>query len=151
MCLVWLVPAVLLSSTVGGFTSRRAGLRVIHELQDELGDLWPISDLDKIICKSTIHSPITSRMWESTDTLDEALPYIGGNYSYRPSKYVFPSNTPADRRNKFAPDRPPVQLFFYATLPVVFAAGCAMALSCITPTIGLGCRLLSPPFTENGH
>jgi len=151
MCLVWLVPAVLLSSIVGGFTSRRAGWGVIYELQDKLGHLWPISDLDKTICEYTIHSPISSHRWKSTDTLDEALPYAGGNYSYRPSKCVFPSNAPADRRNEFAPYRSPVQLLFYATLPVVFAAGCAMALSCITPTIGLGCRLLSLPFTKNRH
>ncbi|KAF8243118.1 hypothetical protein K440DRAFT_637818 [Wilcoxina mikolae CBS 423.85] len=143
ICLVWLVPAVLLSSIVGGFMSRRSGLWVIyelrHELQHKLGEEWSISDPNKLLCESTIHSPISSSEWEPTnEPLDKALPYVGGNYSYRPSKHIFPSNAPADRRHEFVRERSTVELYVYSTLPVVIAAGCAMALSCVTPTIGLG-------------
>ena len=149
MCMVWLVPAVYVSVVLGAFTSRRAGLQVIHELQNELGDMWPIASPDRGESISAVRVPGTPttghihHLFNSRDPLDKALPWEGGNYSWRPSKRLAPSSDSRARSGPAPRDRPLVLAYTYATLPVIFAAAIAILLSCLTPTFGLGCRL--PP------
>ena len=151
MCMVWLVPAVYVSVVLGAFTSRRAGLQVIHELQSELGDMWPIASPNRSESISAVRVPGTPTI-NSHDPLDKALPWEGGNYSWRPSKRLAPSSDSRARSGPAPRDRPLALAYTYATLPVIFAAAIAILLSCLTPTFGLGCRLppLPPsPFSFN--
>ena len=157
MCMVWLVPAVYVSVVVGAFTSRRVGLRVIRELEDELGDMWPIASPDDSVSISAIRVPGTPttdhihHLFASRERLDKALPWEGGNYCWRPSKHLAQSSDSRARSGPASRNRPLALAYTYATVPVVSAAVCAMLLSCLTPIFGLGCRLLSfpPPFRFN--
>ncbi|KAI5850824.1 hypothetical protein BZA05DRAFT_445207 [Tricharina praecox] len=150
MSMVWLVPAVMISTTAGGFTSKRAGMRIVRELQDELGAAWPVQKIEEWTCTSTVWNPAgkgRSVLWESTVPLGEALPWCGGNYSYRAFKRLESAhlNPPEMRRGlpTFAAERPTALLYFYSVLSVLLAVGCAMALSCLTSTVGLGCRTMT--------
>ena len=151
--MAWLVPAVYVSVVVGAFTNRRAGLRVIRELEDELGDMWPIADPDKSVSISTIRVPGTTTtshshyLLSSHDPLGEALPWEGGNYCWRPSKRLAPSSYSRARSGSAPRDQSLALLYTYAMVPVVLAASCAMALSCLTPTFGPGCRFATLPFS----
>jgi len=156
MSMVWLVPAVMVSTTAGGFTSKRAAMRIVRELQDELGPVWPVQRIEAWTCTSTVWRPFAAggtrkALLRSTEPLGDALAWCGGNYSYRPFKRVTSAglSRPEKRRGgpTFAAERPAALLYSYAVVSVLLAVGCAMALSCLTPTMGLGCRcvLLLPP------
>ena len=151
MCMVWLVPAVYVSVVVGAFTSRRVGLRVIRELEDKLGEMWPIASPENSVSISAVRVPVTPttghiyHLFTSRDRLDKALPWEGGNYCWRPSKRLAPFLDSRARSEPASRDRPLALAYAYATFPVVSAAVCAIVLSCLTPVFGLGCRLLSFP------
>ena len=143
----WLIPVVLLSSMVGGYTSTRAAARIIRDLKSEVGEFWQIPDLDAWGSTSTLRSPFSRDVvWETCETLVDALPYGGGNYSYRPSKYLPPSNAETKIRyrdvHSFSGDRSATRLYIYSTLPLIIAVGCAMTITWLTPSKGFSCRFV---------
>ena len=143
----WLIPAVFLSSMVGGFTSNRAAARIIRDLKAEIDEFWQIPDPEAWGRISKLHSPFSRRVvWKYCETLDNALPYGGGNYSYRPTKYLPPSKAPTEVQYRnvhgFAGDRSVTQIYIYSTLPLIIAVGCAMTVTWLTPTTGFSCRFV---------
>lgn len=140
----WLIPAVFLSSMVGGFTSNRAAARIIRDLKAEIDEFRQIPDPE---AWSKLHIPFSRRVvWKYCETLDNALPYGGGNYSYRPTKYLPPSKAPTEVQYRnvhgFAGDRSVTQIYIYSTLPLIIAVGCAMTVTWLTPTTGFSCRFV---------
>ncbi|KAF8535788.1 hypothetical protein BDD12DRAFT_983127 [Trichophaea hybrida] len=143
MSMSGMIPAVILSATVGSFTSNRAAARIISDLKVELKDSWPIPDLETRQLSSTLRNPFSRRVvWESCETLDDALvPYGGGNYSYRPSKHVPLPNIL--HQDNFPGDRSVTKLYVYSVLPLIIAVGCAISVTVKTPTPGFSCRFVT--------
>ncbi|KAF8249218.1 hypothetical protein K440DRAFT_677656 [Wilcoxina mikolae CBS 423.85] len=141
MSMSGLIPAVVLSTTVGSFTSNRAAVRIIRDLQAELGDSWPIPDPETRQVSSRLSNPFSGCVvWNSCETLEDALPYGGGNYSYRPSKHS--CLTGLLHQDSLPRDRSTAKLYIYSVLPLIIGVGCAIYVTVSTPTTGFSCRLL---------
>ncbi|KAF8543174.1 hypothetical protein BDD12DRAFT_726849 [Trichophaea hybrida] len=141
MSMSGLIPAVVLSTMVGSFTSNRVAVRIIRDLKAELGDSWHILDPGTWQVSSTLRNPVSRcAVWKSWETLDNTLPYAGGNYSYRPSKYVPPTGLLP--WNGFIGDRSTTKIYIYSVLPLIIAVGCAITVTWLTPTKGFSCRSL---------
>lgn len=130
MVFSWLVPAVLLSATAGGFPSRRSCLRIIQRFTSL--SLVPDHAVLPVLTRDRRSSLAGGKI--STETFHDAQPWAGAIYSYRPNKWIFAAGPRA---------RHPLFLLFLSALPVVFSIITAFWIAWFTPTRGLTCRNLT--------
>ncbi|KAL4880294.1 hypothetical protein BJY04DRAFT_219290 [Aspergillus karnatakaensis] len=129
MFISWLIPAVLLSNAIGGFTSRRTCLRIMERF-----------------VKTVTHNAVEDRQMFSQDkssffstsklkTTDfyTAQRWSGAIYCYRPRKILFRGG------NR---DTSPLTLFILSILPLLISSTTSITLIWVTPTVGFDCRSL---------
>jgi hypothetical protein len=125
MFLTWIVPAILLSNAIGGFTSRRACFGLLEELIQKAtkeDDAWLV--LREVAPSLNQHRTVEHYL--------DTLAWSGGIYSYRPSKTIpFSSG---------GHDNSPRRLLLLAAMPIITSSIIASLIIWHTPPIGLGCR-----------
>jgi hypothetical protein len=137
----WLIPAVVISASVGGFASTRAGRRVIKEIQDELQDDWKIADPADVTYLSTVRLPFSPRpVLKDFTTLEESFSFFG-SYSFRHNTNLkFPTPSSLETKRTHSWNRPNWLLLLLSCIPVITATFTAVLLSWMHPPDGLGCR-----------
>jgi len=140
----WLIPAVVLSATVGGFASTRVGRRVIREIKDELRDDWTIADPADVTYLSTVRLPLLGGpVLKDFTRLEESFSFFG-SYSFRHNTSLkFPSPSALEARRAHTWNRPNWFLLLLSCLPVIIATFNAVLLSWMHSPNGLGCRSLT--------
>ncbi|KAL2813028.1 hypothetical protein BJX63DRAFT_432313 [Aspergillus granulosus] len=147
MFISWLIPTVLVSNALGGFSSRRTALRILERFVktvqgEEVEDVGVFS-ADK---SSSMLSACGSRsrggrgrkgsgskMISTTTDFYASQRWSGSIYCYRAQKLLF-------RGGKR--DTNPLTLFILSLLPVVISTSTSIALIWVTPTVGFDCRSL---------
>jgi hypothetical protein len=127
MFMTWMIPTILLSNAVGGFTSVRVCYNILETFFREATserDLW--AHLVSV-------SP-AMRRFGSVEEYFDSLCWAGGIYTYRRWKKVTYQGGPADRRAS--------TLLFLAMSPVVVSSIIASVILWNTPPIGINCRNL---------
>jgi hypothetical protein len=123
--MTWIVPSILLSNAIGGFTSRRTCFGVLETfIQDATGqhNAWAVLQqaapgLEK---HTTVHDYVDTVAWS------------GAIYSYRPSKRLVLCSGRRDI-NEWV-------LLLLATAPIVISSTVASVILWNTPPIGINCR-----------
>jgi len=140
----WLIPAVVLSATVGGFASTRAGRRVIREIKDELRDDWTIADPADVTYLSIVRLPLSDGpLLKDFTRLEESFNFFG-SYSFRHNMSLkFPSPSALETRRAHTWNRPNWFLLLLSCIPVIIATFHAVLLSWMHPPNSLGCRSLT--------
>jgi hypothetical protein len=146
MFLSWLVPALLLSNTVGSFTSRRTIVRILERFARDTHPHLPAQQrrsVDRRVSAEYLDLQVFSqdrvshwsgnhkKAWTSFDT---AQVWFGGVYTYLPAKNLF---TVAGHEEK---GRRPVTLLIVSVLPLLIATVTAFMIIWLTPTVGFTCR-----------
>jgi hypothetical protein len=119
MQLTWLIPEVLLSNTIGGFTTRRASLKILGKMVQQLSPVPDEGEHTKLI--RTLQNPelyFRNQRW------------MGGTDIYRPQK--------AGGFYK-APWRQWV-LVSLAAAPILVSSLSSSVIIRYSPPIGLNCR-----------
>ncbi|KAH7356054.1 hypothetical protein BKA66DRAFT_515683 [Pyrenochaeta sp. MPI-SDFR-AT-0127] len=125
MFMTWIIPSILLSNAIGGFTSRRICYNILETyVEDTTGqkDVWSL--LQEA-------APSLQRHRTVHDYLD-TLAWSGAIYSYRPSKTIVFSSGRRDSGHKL--------LLFLAAVPVITSSTVATVILWNTPPIGINCR-----------
>jgi hypothetical protein len=125
MFLTWIVPAILLSNAIGGFTSRRTCFELLEELIQKAtkeDDAW-------LILREVAPS---LRQHRTVEQYLDTLAWSGGIYSYRPSKTI-PFSSEGH-------DNSPRLLLLLAAMPIITSSIIASVIIWHTPPIGIGCR-----------
>ncbi|PWW71797.1 hypothetical protein C7212DRAFT_32047, partial [Tuber magnatum] len=140
----WLIPAVVISASVGGFASTRVGRRVVREIQDELQDDWEISDPADITYPSTVRFPFSeSLILEDSTALEESFSFFG-SYSFRHNMSLkLPSPSALETERTHSWNRPNWLLLLLSCIPILIATFTAVLLSWMHPPNGLGCRSMT--------
>jgi len=140
----WLIPAVVLSATVGGFASTRSGRRVIREIKDELRDDWTIADPADVTYLSIVRLPLSDGpLLKDFTSLEESFSSFG-SYSFRHNTSLkFPRPSALESRGAHSWNRPNWLLLLLSCVPVIIATFTAVMLFWIYPPNGLGCRSLT--------
>ena len=140
----WLIPAAVMSASVGGFASTRVGRRVIREIKDELRDDWTIADPADVDYLSTVRLPFSGGfVLEDTTKLEGSFSFFG-SYSFRHNTSLkFPSPSALETRRAHSWNRPNWFLLLLSCVPVILATLTAVLLSWMLPPNGLGCRSLT--------
>jgi len=140
----WLIPAVVLSATVGGFASTRSGRRVIRDIKDELRDDWTIADPADVTYLSLVRLPLSDGpVLKDFTRLEESFSFFG-SYSFRHNTSLkFPKPGALEDRRAHTWNRPNWFLLLLSCLPVIVATFNAVLLSWMHPPNGLGCRSLT--------
>ncbi|KAL4916729.1 hypothetical protein BDW62DRAFT_202389 [Aspergillus aurantiobrunneus] len=128
MFISWLIPAVLFSNALGGFTSRRTCLRIMERFAKTVTHN---AVEDRQLFSSDKPSSFSSR--KSNTDFYAAQCWSGAIYCYRPRKSLFRGG----RRDNNA-----FKLFILSTLPVLVSTVTSVALIWVTPTVGFDCRSL---------
>lgn len=129
MFISWLVPAVLLSNSIGGFTSRRTCLRILERFAKTVADA---GHMDMQLFSKQRRSSKFRRLESTTETdFHSAQVWSGAAYTYRPEKHIFSGGQK---------DRSVYALSVLAFLPVAYATTFAFLVIWYTPTTGLTCR-----------
>jgi hypothetical protein len=125
MFMTWIVPSILLSNAIGGFTSPRTCYSILEDLvQNTTGqqDVWP-----------TLQQLAPSlRRYPSVDDYFENLAWTGAVYTYRPKKVLM--------FNAGTHEKSPLLLLALAAVPIVTASLIASLALWNTPPIGMNCR-----------
>jgi len=139
----WLIPAVVISASIGGFASTRVGRRVIRGIKDELGDDWTIADPADVTYLSTVRLPFSEGLvLEDTTKLEDSFSFFG-SYSFRHNTSLkFPSPSALETRQAHSWNRPNWFLLLLSCAPVITATFTAILLFWMLPPNGLGCRSL---------
>ncbi|PUU78940.1 hypothetical protein B9Z19DRAFT_1125855 [Tuber borchii] len=140
----WLIPAVVISASVGGFASTRAGRRVIREIEDELKDDWMITDPAEITYLSIVRLPLSNGfILKDFTTLEKSFSFFG-SYSFRHNMSLkFPSPSALETKRTHSWNRPNWFLLLLSCAPVIIATFTAALLSWMHPPNGLGCRSMT--------
>jgi len=140
----WLIPAVVMSASVGGFASTRVGRRVIREIKDELRDDWTIADPADVIYPSAIRIPLSKGLIHRDFTdLEDSFNFFG-SYSFRHNTSLkFPILGTLETRRTHSWNRPNWLLLLLSCAPLIIAITNALFLSWMHPPNGLGCRSLT--------
>lgn len=125
MFLTWIIPSILLSNAIGGFTSRRICYSILESfVQQVTGD----QDAWYVLQRA---SP-SLRQYETVHDYMDTMAWSGAIYSYRPSKSLVYS---AGKR-----DVSSFSLLVLAVIPVFTSSIIASVLLWNTPPIGINCR-----------
>jgi len=140
----WLIPAAVISATVGGFAKTRVGRRVIRDVKDELRDDWTIADPADVTYLSTVRLPfLNDPVLKEFTSLEESFSFFG-SYSFRHNTSLkFPSPSALETRRAHTWNRPNWFLLLLSCLPIIIATFNAVLLSWMHPPNGLGCRSLT--------
>ncbi|PUU78939.1 hypothetical protein B9Z19DRAFT_925873, partial [Tuber borchii] len=140
----WLIPAVVISASVGGFASTRAGRRVIREIKDELRDDWAIADPANLTYPSIVRLPLSDGLiLKDFTTLEKSFSFFG-SYSFRHNTSLkFPSPSALETKRTHSWNRPNWFLLLLSCIPVIIATFTAVLLSWMHPPNGLGCRSMT--------
>jgi len=140
----WLIPAVVISASVGGFSSTRTGRRVIREMKDELREDWRIGDPADVLYPSIARLPLPGRLiLKSHTTLEESFSFFG-SYSFRhDTSLKFPRPGTLETRRAHSWNRPNWLLLLLSCVPIITATQTAVILSWMHPPVGPGCRSLT--------
>jgi hypothetical protein len=124
MFMTWIVPSILLSNAIGGFTSRRTCFSIFETfVEDATGQKngW-----------KALQQAVPSLRHQSVHEYFDNLAWSGAVYSYRPKKIL--------RFRSGSHDSSPVLLLFLATVPVATASTIGSLILWDTPPVGLNCR-----------
>lgn len=125
MFLTWIVPSILLSNAMGGFTSRRICFNILEELiKDATKEYDPWLVLREVAPSLGKHRTVENHLG--------SLAWSGGIYSYRPSKTIPFSSGSHDRSAR--------RLLLLAAMPIITSSIIASVIIWHTPPIGIGCR-----------
>jgi len=140
----WLIPAVVMSASVGGFASTRTGRRVIREMKDELEDDWMIPDPADVFYLSIARLPLPNRLrLKKVTTLEESFRFFG-SYSFRhDTSLKFPGPSRLETGPTHSWIRSNCSLLLLSCIPIITATLSALCLSWMHPPVGLGCRSLT--------
>jgi hypothetical protein len=125
MYMTWIVPSILLSNAIGGFTSRRTCYGVLETFIRDTTDqrnAWAALQQAAPGLKyyATVHEYVDSLAWS------------GAIYSYRPSKALTFRSGRRDINEWI--------LLLLATAPIVISSAVASVILWNTPPIGINCR-----------
>lgn len=132
--LSWLVPAILMSNAMGGLTSRRTAYDIMADLARNTATPGQEADVFRVTDRRSFFMS-NSRLWAQTSLAgyDNALPWSGGLYMYRPWKLMHITKTNHSRLSVLL-------LFGLAATPVLIGLiGGVLILWYQLPT-GLNCR-----------
>ncbi|KAI9764052.1 MAG: hypothetical protein M1839_006048 [Geoglossum umbratile] len=115
MLLTWLIPVVLLSNHVGGFTSRRTCLQILEPFAKDM-DLRGLLDL--------------VRGCRADENYFDSQSWSGSIYTYRPGKNIFSAG------------KHPFWLLLLSIAPVYVSASIAFSIIWHTVPDGMSCRNL---------
>jgi hypothetical protein len=125
MFMTWVIPTILLSNAIGGFTSRRTCYSILESfLQEATGqsDAW----------QTLQHVAPSLQDYRSVHEYFDNLAWSGAVYSYRPKKLlVFQSGSS---------DKSPGFLLCLAAAPIITSSIVASVILWNTPPIGINCR-----------
>jgi len=123
--LTFILPAILLSNAMGGFTTRRTCFRIMDRFVCEMD---PGSNLWELIKEK-------SPQFRKANNLEQyynSQPWSGAIYTYRPNKTLaFQTGSR---------DRSPLTLLLLATLPILISSSTAFAIIYNTPPASMNCR-----------
>lgn len=128
MLFSWLIPTILLCSLVGGFATKRSSEDVLERLYQRF-QVIEKNNFDTGGASSQAIpaiSRISSWGYHAGPLTYNSLIWTGGNYSFRPRQSCW-------GKRKFWAS-------CVAHIPVIFSTSVAFAISCTSPTAGLGCR-----------
>jgi hypothetical protein len=125
MFMTWIVPSILLSNAIGGFTSRRtcySFLEVFVKEATGTEDVWRVMQLiaPSLVKHRTVHDYMGALAWS------------GSVYTYRPRKRLGFSAGEHDRNHCI--------IFFLAAAPFVTSSIIGSVILWNTPPIGINCR-----------
>ncbi|KAL5363458.1 hypothetical protein BJX96DRAFT_178087 [Aspergillus floccosus] len=129
----WLIPLVLVSNALGGYTSRRTCLRIMERYVKTVTG-HSVEDLRRFSAdKKSVHF-LAGRPTTVVTDFYAAQQWSGAVYCYQPRKRLgFRGGSR---------DNSPWLLLVLAALPVLVATAVAVAEIVVTPTTGFGCRSL---------
>ncbi|KAF9893948.1 hypothetical protein FE257_008919 [Aspergillus nanangensis] len=132
LLLSFLIPLVLVSNAMGGYTSRRTCLRIMERyVKTVTGN--SVEDLRRFsAAKPSRHFFAAGRETSSTTDFYSAQLWTGTVTCYTPRKSL---GFVGGKR-----DNSPALLLLAALLPVFVATVISITEICLTPTTGLGCR-----------
>lgn len=125
MFMTWIIPSILLSNAIGGFTSRRTCYNVLEIFIEETTgqqDAWFVLQQA---------APSLRRHRTVHDYLD-TLAWSGAIYSYRPLKTIAFTSCRRDSSHEL--------LLFLAALPIITSSVIASIILWNTPPIAINCR-----------
>ena len=125
MFMTWIIPSILLSNAIGGFTSRRAAYSILEAfVLDTTGEqnAWPVLQQA---------APVLER-YRTVHEYFDTLAWSGAIYSYRASKKLTLSSGPRDYSHN--------TLLLLAMLPIVTSSVVASLILWNTPPIAINCR-----------
>ncbi|KAF2475403.1 uncharacterized protein BDR25DRAFT_155634, partial [Lindgomyces ingoldianus] len=131
MLYCWLLPAILLSTSAARFTTSDACIRAIKRFTRHLRHP---KFTDTSLLPAQFHSHITT-MARTTHSVQDASPWSGAIYVYRPCKPFISHPFP------YYPS--PVSMLLLSIIPILISMCVAIAISYNTPTIGFGCRSIA--------
>lgn len=125
MFMTWIVPTILLSNAIGGFTSIRTCFTVIEDFAKDAtsnSDLWG----------QLLDAAPALRCYASLDEYFDSLSWSGGIYTYRPKKHIGFGDK-SSGRNTYG-------LLVLAVSPVLISSLIGTIILWNTPPIGINCR-----------
>ncbi|KAF2866298.1 hypothetical protein BDV95DRAFT_611762 [Massariosphaeria phaeospora] len=125
MFMTWIVPSILLSNAIGGFTSHRT---CFCFLESFVQDATTETDLWSLLQRTSVGL----RCHRTIDQYLDSLAWSGAIYSYRPSKHIPFRSGPRDRSR--------YTLLFLSIAPVVISSTIATLILRNTPPISFNCR-----------
>jgi hypothetical protein len=125
MFMTWIVPSILLSNAIGGFTSRRTCYTILETFVQDATDQRDAWETLKQAAPSL-------KPDSSVDDYFDNLAWSGAVYSYRPKKVLgFTSGSH---------DSSPYLLLLLAVVPIATSSLVASFILWDTPPIGINCR-----------
>jgi hypothetical protein len=125
MFMTWIVPSILLSNAIGGFTSRRTCYSILEMLVQDVAD-------QRDVWRTFQQAAPSLDDYSSVHEYFDNLAWSGAVYSYRPKKKLGFGSGAHDIR--------PWVLLLLATVPIVTSSLVASLILWNTPPIGINCR-----------
>ncbi|KAH7088782.1 hypothetical protein FB567DRAFT_547641 [Paraphoma chrysanthemicola] len=135
MFMTWVIPSILLSNAIGGFTSRRTCYSILESFVQD------VTAQDVTVQSATArrtawqilrHAAPSLKHYRSVHEYFDNLAWSGAVYSYRPKKVLVFASGPRDKSPTF--------LLFLATAPIITSSVIATMILWNTPPIGINCR-----------
>jgi hypothetical protein len=124
MFITWLVPVILLSNLIGGFTSRTVCFRIMEGFVQKVRS-------HPLLLSTVDHSPLTKTLSRPSEFFNSQS-WSGSVYTYvQPKKIVY---------NARSNDRSRLFLLILSILPIIIASIFGSAIIWNTPPEGLSCR-----------
>jgi hypothetical protein len=125
MFMTWIIPSILLSNAIGGFTSVRTCFRILEEFSQAVNpdsDLW-------LQLKESVPA---LEVYNVPEQYFESLSWSGGIYTYRPDKHISFLASSKSRSSYL--------FLVLAVAPILTSSIIASVILWNTPPIGINCR-----------